>query len=194
MLKKTIVYEDFNGEEVSEDFFFHLTQAELVELELSHKDGLSTSLQRIIDAEDGKGIVEEFQNIILSAYGQKSPDGRRFVKNDAVREDFKSTGAYSKLFMELVTDTDAAIEFVNGVIPKGMAEEAAKLTALAPVPEPEPEVSQEEVSEPEILTRKEILEMSPEEIETLGDRLAKGEVKIDPQDQVEPEVQPEPLA
>lgn len=187
MLKKTITYTDFNDEEVSEDFFFHLSKAELVELEMSHEGGLSQSLQNIIDAEDNKRLIEEFKNIILGSYGQKSLDGRRFVKNQTLREEFESTEAYSTLFMELVTDTGAAVEFINGVIPAGMAEEAAKLTegqdkpALAPVPP----------VEPEILTRKEIVEMSPEDIETLGDRLAKGEVKIDPQDQVEPEVQPE---
>ena len=77
MLKKTITYEDFDGNTVSEDFFFHLSQAELVELELSHKDGLSESLKRIIEAEDGRGIVAEFKNIILTAYGKKSDDGHQ---------------------------------------------------------------------------------------------------------------------
>lgn len=139
MLKKTITYEDFNGETVSEDFFFHLSKAELVELELSHEGGLSESLQKIVDAEDGKAIVAEFKNIILGSYGQKSPDGKRFVKNATLREEFESSEAYSTLFMELVTNTDAAIEFVNGIIPKGVVEEATKVTALAPVPSPEPE-------------------------------------------------------
>lgn len=172
MLKKTITYEDFNGETVSEDFFFHLSKAELVELEMSHQGGLSESLQRIIEAEDGKGIIAEFKNIILSAYGKRSEDGRRFVKNQQLREEFESTEAYSTLFMELVTETDKAIEFINGVIPKGMAEEAAKVTGadLAVVKTPEPT--------PEVVTRKDIVEMSPEELQKLGDRLASGEVKL----------------
>lgn len=170
MLKKTITYEDFNGETVSEDFFFHLSKAELVELEMSHEGGLSTAIQRIVDAEDGKAIVAEFKNIILSAYGQKSLDGKRFVKNQTLRDEFESTEAYSTLFMDLVTNPDAAAEFVNGVIPQGMAEEAAKVTALAPVPAPEPEV----------ITRAKMMEMPAEEMEKLGERLARGEVKIDP--------------
>lgn len=130
MLKKTLTYEDFNGEMVSEDYFFHLSKAELVELELSHQGGLSEALQRIIEAEDGKGIVQEFKNIILTAYGKRSDDGKRFIKNQQLREEFESTEAYSALFIELVTNTDSAVEFINGVIPQGMVEEAAKLASV----------------------------------------------------------------
>jgi hypothetical protein len=173
VLKKTITYENFNGETVSEDFFFHLSKAELVELEMSHEDGLSEALQRIVAAEDGKSIVAEFKNIILGAYGQKSPDGRRFIKNQTLREEFESTEAYSTLFMELVTDAGAAAEFVNGVIPKGMVEEAAKLAgtanekpALTPVPEPEK------------ITRAEFVGMSNEEVVEIARRVNLGEVEI----------------
>lgn len=137
MLKKTIKYKDFNDEEVSEDFYFHLSKAELVELEMSHEGGLSESLQKIIAAQDGKGIITEFRNIILSAYGKKSPDGKRFIKNQELRDEFQSSEAYSELFMELVTDTDAAVEFINGIIPRDMREEAAKLAA-APTPTESP--------------------------------------------------------
>lgn len=171
MLKKTITYEDFNGETISEDFFFHLSKAELVELELSHEGGLSEALQKIVDAEDGKAIVAEFKNIILGSYGQKSIDGKRFVKNQALREEFESTEAYSTLFMELVTDADAASEFINGVIPQGLADEAAKVTSLAPVPEPEP------VSEPRIVTRAEIDAMPITEIRKLWN-MPVNEVKL----------------
>lgn len=176
MLKKTITYEDFNGETVSEDFFFHLSKAELVELEMSHKGGLSESLKRIVAAEDNKSIVAEFKNIILTAYGQRSDDGRRFIKSQELRDEFQSTEAYSTLFMELVTETDKAIEFVNGIIPTGMDQDLAKVAenqekpAIAAVPE--------ETPEPEIVTRKDIQEMAPEELATLGDRIQAGEVKI----------------
>ena len=171
MLKKTITYEDFNGETVSEDFFFHLSKAELVELELSHEGGLSEALQKIVEAEDGKSIIAEFKNIILGAYGKRSEDGKRFIKNQALREEFESTEAYSTLFMELVTDAEVAAEFINGVIPQGMAEEAAKLTnapALTPVP----------ASEPKIVTRAEVTEMSQEELAKLGPRITSGEIKL----------------
>jgi hypothetical protein len=175
VLKKTITYKDFNDQEVSEDFFFHLSKAELVELELSHEDGLSAALQRIVEAEDGKGIVQEFKNIILTAYGVRSADGKRFTKNAQIREEFEATEAYSELFMELVLDTDAAIEFINGIIPAGMAEEAAKLAA------PELKAVEEEVkvlSTPVTVTKAEMQAMSQAELQALGAKLSKGEVKL----------------
>ena len=176
MLKKTITYKDFNEQEVSEDFFFHLSKAELVELEMSHDGGLSDSLKRIVEAEDGKGIIAEFKNIILSAYGVRSSDGRRFTKNQQLREEFESTEAYSELFMELVTNTDSAIEFINGVIPQGMAEEAAKLTAA---PDLKPVEETVKVLAPvTMVTRAEMDEMSQDELRALGVKLSSGEVKL----------------
>lgn len=174
MLKKTITYTNFNDEEVSEDFYFHLSKAELIELEMSHKGGLSEALKKIIESEDGKGIIEEFKKIILGAYGKRSDDGRLFTKTQELREEFESTEAYSALFMELVTNTDSAIEFVNGVIPKGMAEEAAKVAEAAKNLEaPTPIVP---VPEPKIVTRVDLQMMSSEDINQLGPRIAAGEV------------------
>jgi len=170
VLKKTITYEDFNGDEVSEDFFFHLSKAELVEMELSHQGGLAESLQKIIAAEDGKGIIAEFKNIILSAYGKRSEDGKRFVKNSTVREEFESSEAYSTLFMELVTDTDKAVEFVNGIIPRDLPEEAAKITGA--------DLEVVKQGKPEVITRTEVLAMSTEDMQKLVERVAAGEVKI----------------
>jgi hypothetical protein len=175
VLKKTITYTDFNDEEVSEDFFFHLSKAELVELEMSHQGGLSEALKRIVEAEDGKGIVQEFKNIILSAYGQRSSDGKRFIKNQQLREEFESTEAYSTLFIELVTNTDAAIEFINGVIPSGMAEEAAKLAAVD-LKVVEDSVEVDPKPEPRVLTQREVREMSPEEFKQFGIDMIQGKV------------------
>jgi hypothetical protein len=175
VLKKTITYEDFNGEERSEDFFFHLSKAELVELEMSHQGGLSEALKRIVAAEDAKSIIAEFKNIILSAYGQRSEDGRRFTKNQTLRDEFESTEAYSVLFMELMTDTGAAVEFINSVIPAGMAEEAAKVAAgesQKPVLEVAP------TPEPQKVTRAQMTEMSQEEFRELGAKLASGEAVL----------------
>ena len=175
MLKKTITYEDFNGNEVSEDFFFHMSKAELVELELSHKGGLSDALQRIISEEDGKAIIDEFKNIILSSYGKRSPDGKRFVKTQELRDEFASTEAYSTLFMELVMDTDAAIDFINGVIPQGMAEEAAKITNLKAVEE---SVEVVDKPEPVVISKAEFLAMTQEELDGLKSRVESGEARL----------------
>jgi hypothetical protein len=175
LLKKTITYENFNEETVSEDFFFHLSKAELIELEMSHDGGLSASLQRIVELEDKKAVIAEFKNIILSSYGKKSEDGRRFIKNQALREEFESSEAYSTLFMELVTDTDAAVEFINGIIPKGMVEEAERvaqapvLTAIA---------DNAENPEKKTVTRKELTEMSTEDFAIIQEKLHIGEVTL----------------
>ncbi len=123
MLKKTIVFEDYNGKEVTEDFYFNLTKAELVELQLSSKQGFSETLQAIIKAEDNQQILNHFKQIILLAVGQKSEDGRRFVKNQDIRDDFAQTEAYSQFFVELATDAKAAAAFINGIVPTSMAKE-----------------------------------------------------------------------
>ena len=104
MLKKTITYTDYNGTTRKEDFYFNLTQAEVTELEVSVEGGLVEMINRIVAAQNGKVIIETFKDIILRAYGEKSPDGRRFIKNQEVRDAFAQTEAYSKLFMELATD------------------------------------------------------------------------------------------
>ena len=181
MLKKTIKYKDFNDEEVSEDHFFHLSKAELVELEMSMEGGLSSTLEKIIQAEDGKAIIAEFKKIVLGAYGKKSDDGRRFIKTQALREEFESSEAYSTLFMELVTDAGAAAEFVNGIVPQGLAEDAAKITQLQAVPDqPAEQQTAMDVTEeePRIVTRVEIQTMSQNELQTLGEDLARGKAKL----------------
>lgn len=129
MLKKTITYENFNDETVTEDHFFHLSKAELVEMEMSHDGGYSDHLERIVKSEDGKQIMDEFKNLIQKSYGKKSSDGKRFIKNDEIREEFLSSEAYSTIFMELVTDAEQAANFINGVIPKGLAAEVEKIAA-----------------------------------------------------------------
>ena len=117
MLKKTITYTDYNGAERSENFYFNLTKAELLEMELSTTGGLTEMVNRIVAAQDGPSITKLFKELILKAYGVKSPDGKRFQKSDAIREEFAETEAYSELFMELATDADAAAAFFNAIIP-----------------------------------------------------------------------------
>jgi len=176
VLKKTITYKDFNGEEVSEDFFFHLSKAELVELEMSHKGGLSAALERIIAAEDNQGIIAEFKNIILTAYGKRSEDGKRFIKNQELRDEFTSTEAYSTLFMELVTDTDAATAFINGIIPADMIAEAEKLVAANAEQKQTPVVTP--ITKPELVSRQELTAMPQEDLAKIGARIQAGEVEL----------------
>jgi hypothetical protein len=122
VLKKSISYTDFDGEEQVEDFYFNLTKAECLDLEMDHynEGGLKEAMERIVAANDGKAIMSEMKKIVLMSYGVKSPDGKRFVKNQDLRDQFESSEAYSVLFMELVTQADAAVKFIAGVMPQDM--------------------------------------------------------------------------
>lgn len=126
MLKKTIKYIDFNGVEREEDFYFNLTKAELAELELGISGGLSEMLKKIQQTKDVPSIMEVFKKLLLLAYGEKSADGKHFMKSEEISNTFKCTEAYSVLFMDLATDADAASAFINGIIPSDYAEELNK--------------------------------------------------------------------
>ncbi len=118
MYKKTMTYQDFDGNERTEDFYFNLTPAECANMELRVKGGYTNYVQRVLNAKDTPEIIKIFQELIDLSYGVKCDDGRKFVKNAEILEDFKSTQAYSDLYMLLGTDDKAAAEFVNAVIPK----------------------------------------------------------------------------
>lgn len=117
MLKKTITYTDYNGLERTENFYFNLSKAEIAEMELATVGGFAEMIQRVVDAQDQAAIVKIFKDLILKAYGEKSEDGKRFMKSDEIATAFAQTEAYSILFMELATDADSAAAFVNGIIP-----------------------------------------------------------------------------
>jgi len=127
MLKKTITYTDYNGVERTEDFYFNLTKAEIMEMQLSTTGGLDEMIQRIIATQDVPAIAKIFKDLVLKAYGQKSPDGRRFIKSQELTDEFSQMEAYSELYMSLATDADAASAFINGIVPKDVAERAAEI-------------------------------------------------------------------
>jgi hypothetical protein len=120
MLKKTITYTDYNGNERTEDFYFNLSKAEVVEMQMATTGGLADQISKIIAAQDAPSIIKIFKDLVLKAYGEKSPDGKRFIKNDEIRTAFSETEAYSNLFMELATDATAATAFVNAIIPQNI--------------------------------------------------------------------------
>lgn len=124
MLKKTIKYTDFNGEQREEDFYFNLTQAELIDMDLSEAGGLQEMLRRIVNLRDTSKIITLFKEIILKSVGVKSPDGRKFIKNQEIRDDFAQTQAFSDLYLELISNVDSAIQFVTGIVPADLAEQA----------------------------------------------------------------------
>lgn len=190
MLKKTIKYTNpFTNEEVEEDFYFHLTKAELIEMEMSREGGLSETLKRIAASEDGKQIIAEFKNIILSSYGIRSEDGRFFKKTEELSAEFESSEAYSALFMELVTNTDAAIEFCQGIIPAGLSDEDVEkikkdMQTIAEEEEAKPELTavpdvEESKGAVEIITRRALTSMTQDELANVMRRVEAGEAKLE---------------
>jgi len=129
MLKKTIKYTDYNGMERTEDFYFNLSKAEIMEMEMSTTGGLAELIQKIVKEQDAPSIIKIFKDLVLKAYGEKSPDGKRFIKSKELSTAFEQTEAYSNLFMELATDADEAAKFVNGIVPADAANAQNKAIA-----------------------------------------------------------------
>lgn len=123
MIKKTITYVDYNGTERTEDFYFNLSKAEIMKMEMGVKGGFAEMINRIIAAQDQPEIIRVFEDMIQQAYGVKTPDGKGFTKKKEDLEAFVATPAYSELFMELATNADAAAKFVNGIVPADMAKQ-----------------------------------------------------------------------
>lgn len=127
MLAKKIKYTDYNGVEREEVFYFNITKAELMTQNLMTPGGLETKIKRIINSKDVPELTKYIQDIIKDSYGVKSDDGVRFIKSKELSEMFMQTEAYSVLFMEMVTDNKKASDFVNGILPKDLVEQAEKM-------------------------------------------------------------------
>ena len=137
MFIKSITYTDYDGEERTENFCFNLNKAEIAEMDLSASGGLEKTIKDIIAAKDNAKLVQLFKGLILKAYGEKSPDGRRFIKSEQLSTEFSQTEAYSELFMELASDAEAAAEFISKITPNvpGKEEAIAEQKKLVKIPE-----------------------------------------------------------
>lgn len=146
MLRHTINYVDFDDKPQTATFYFNLTKAELLEMEVEHKGGFGEWIDAIVKAEDEKTLMAEIKRTILLAYGEKSPDGQRFIKSDEIREGFVNHAAYDALIVELATTEDASANFFKGLLPKDLVasveatiksqEEAAKTQTAEVAPAP----------------------------------------------------------
>ena len=129
MRKETITYVDYNGTERTEDFYFNLTKAELLDMQFGTVGGFDEMVTKIINTKDQPGLIKIFKDFICKAYGVKSADGRRFMKTPEILAEFVETEAYSVLYMKLATDADAAAKFINGCVPGDIAKQAAEMQA-----------------------------------------------------------------
>lgn len=127
MIKKTITYTDYNGLERTEDFYFNFSKAEIAEMQLTAEGGMDERIKKIVSTVDTPELIRLFKRLVMESYGEKSPDGRRFIKSKELATAFTQTEAYSQLFMELASNAEMASEFTNGIMPKPDPEELAKL-------------------------------------------------------------------
>lgn len=179
MIRKNITYTNFENETVTEEFFFNLTKAELVEMEINHGGGFKEYLEKIEASQDVKEIYGIFKEIVLSTYGEKTPDGKRFIKSKEISEAFAQTEAYSELLFELM-EADKAAEFINALMPKDLAEKLKQnpraasealmqghkkaqekdIKQVPDLPAAEPVLE----STPKVLTDKELKELSHDQL------------------------------
>ena len=187
MLKKDISYEALDGSTITETHYFHMSKADLIELQLSKKGGFEEWLKRVVEAEDGPSLIRELKDIILMAYGKRSEDGTRFLKSDEIRAEFANSEAFSELFSEIALDADKASEFVNGVMPRGLIAETRNQMSVFDKDEPQPaetavasppavEATLEKAPEPNVITRAEMATLDPD---VIRNRLANGAVIVD---------------
>ena len=123
MLKKEITYTTFDDEEITEQFLFNISKAELYDMELGNEKGLEETIREIVKTQDRVRMWELFKGLIVKSYGVKSPDGKRFIKSEELTKEFTQTDAFSVLMTELLSNEQNAIAFVNGIIPKDLAEQ-----------------------------------------------------------------------
>lgn len=117
MISKTFKYVDFNGNPQEETFYFHLNKSDIIELEVSDKDGFSEMIKKIIDSGDNRRILQLFKDVIGMSVGEKSEDGQRFVKNDNIRSKFIHSPAYDEFLISLMQDSTDAADFIKAILP-----------------------------------------------------------------------------
>jgi hypothetical protein len=127
MYKLTLTYNNYNDEEVTEDLYFNLSKAELLEMNFQAKGGLENYLRSIINARDTATLSKIFKELLLKSYGEKTPDGKHFMKNDTIRNEFECSVPFEELYTKFSTNAEAAAEFINNIIPKEIREKYAEM-------------------------------------------------------------------
>ena len=89
MLVYPITFENLDGEEVTEEHHFHLTELEYTEYEVSYPGGIEKTLEKAGLEQDGKVLLNAFKDLIDKAYGKRI--GNRFDKNPVYLNEFKQT-------------------------------------------------------------------------------------------------------
>ena len=146
MITRTIPYTDYNGIQRKEKFYFDLTQFEATEIAVELPDGIIEELSEdgtnqqqtaihLMEKLGRKGVMDFIKKIVLKSYGEKSTDGRRFIKSEELSTEFSQTPAFSAFMMKLMTDDKEASSFINGVIPAELAAQMVTKNAAAMIEE-----------------------------------------------------------
>lgn len=139
MLTKTITYTDFNDNERTEDFYFHLSEREIMNLHTKYDGGLDGAIEAMVQSNDIHELLAVLQEIILLSYGVKSADGKSFVKSDEVKQQFEYSAAFSELYLDLLSDEQNAVDFIKNLLPTKAQKRIEELEAEA---KPKPDVVQ----------------------------------------------------
>lgn len=127
MLRKEVKYKDFDGNDRKDVLWFHLNEVEITEMDLETSGGLVKYMESIIDTNDVNQLIAIFKDLLIRSYGERSMDGKHFYKDDKIRNEFVSSAAYPVLYMEMVSDANKAVEFINGIVPSNIREQMAKI-------------------------------------------------------------------
>lgn len=164
MLKKTIPFKDLDGNDVVEDFYFNLTKAEIAELELSHKNGYSAHLKTVIATNDGGLIIATFKDLVVRSVGRRSEDGRRFIKNKEIADEFLQSEAYSEMFLALVTDANEGAAFVKAIMPADIVAQIdaeTRGTSNVELPTPENDLEEKFLNPEWVPSKEDFMAMTP---------------------------------
>lgn len=131
MLEKKISYEDFNGNKVTETFYFHMSKDDVAEFKY-RKDGsdIVDVISRIMSTENVRGVLDILKELARAGVGRKGEiQGRSvFIKDQEAKDLLFYTDAYSELMMELIENPTAASDFIAGMLPKDMAKNMREAT------------------------------------------------------------------
>lgn len=127
MLRKEVEYKDFDGNDRKDVLWFHLNEVEITEMDIETSGGLVKYMESIIDTKDVNRLITIFKDLLIRSYGERSMDGKHFYKDDKIRNEFVSSAAYPVLYMEMVSDANKAVEFINGIVPSNIREQMAKI-------------------------------------------------------------------
>lgn len=166
MLKKSITYKDLDGNDVTDDFYFALSKPEIIKLEMNTKGGLESLIQQLIAAEEGGKIIELLDEIVRMSIGKRSSDGKRFVKNQEIRDEFFQSNAYEVFFMELFSDAEkSGTEFIKGIMPADFKEAMDNGQTVTNVTLPATDEQPAYIRENRDPTPDEVKKMTPEQLQ-----------------------------